>query len=178
MHLLKKLAVALCLALAAVALSASPVAAQDKSLYERLGGQTAIQAVVDDFAGRVLADDRINKKFAKSDATRLKFELVQQICAATGGPCKYTGRDMKTAHKNMKVTDGEFNALVEDLVATLNKFNVPDKEKNELLGILGPLKSQIVEVHSSATGTPLPKKFKPAPPLKSEMAGKKMKKED
>ena len=140
--------------------------AQEKSLYDRLGGKDAITAVVDDFAGRVLQDTRINQKFAKTDPTRLKFELVNQICMATGGPCKYTGRDMKTAHKNMKVTEGEFNALVEDLVASLNHFNVPDKEKNDLLGILGPLKSQIVEVKGDATGTPLPANFKPAPPLK------------
>jgi len=139
--------------------------AQEKSLYDRLGGQGAITAVVDEFAGRVLADTRINKKFAKTDAARLKKELVDQICMATGGPCKYTGRDMRTAHHHMGVTEGEFNALVEDLVGALNKFNVPEKEKNELLGILGPLKPQIVEVNSSATGTPLPKKFKPAPPL-------------
>ena len=153
-------ALSLCLAFAASA------AAQDKSLYERLGGKDALTAVVDDFVGRAAGDARINMKFAKTDVPRLKFHLIEQLCAATGGPCKYTGLDMKTAHKNMKVTEGEFNALVEDLVATLDKFNVPAAEKNELLGILGPLKSQIVEVQGDATGTPLPADFKPAPPLK------------
>ncbi|MFN7947450.1 MAG: group 1 truncated hemoglobin [Blastocatellia bacterium] len=152
--------------------------AQEKSLYERLGGRDAITAVVDEFASRVLADERINKKFVKTDATRLKFELVQQICMVTGGPCQYTGRDMKTAHHNMKVTDGEFNALVEDLVGALNKFNVPEKEKNELLGKLAPLKPQIVEVNSNATGTPLPAGFKPAPPLSPEQMKMKEKKMD
>ncbi len=165
-------ALCLCLGLAATA------GAQDKSLYERLGGQQALTAVVDDFVGRAAADARINKKFAKTDVPRFKLHLMEQICAATGGPCKYTGRDMKTAHKNMKVTEGEFNALVEDLVATLDKFSVPEKEKNELLGILGPLKSQIVEVNSTDTGTPLPANFKPAPPLKAaankEKKAKKM----
>ncbi|HEY6404195.1 MAG TPA: group 1 truncated hemoglobin, partial [Blastocatellia bacterium] len=82
------------------------------------------------------------------------------------GPCKYKGLDMKDAHKKMGVTEGEFNALVEDLVKALDKFNVGDKEKNELLGALGPMKSDIVEVNSQETGTPLPAKFKPAPPLK------------
>jgi hemoglobin len=146
---------------------AAVVSAQDKSLYDRLGGQPALTAVVDAFVGRVAADTRINKKFAKSDIPRLKFHLVEQLCAATGGPCKYTGRDMKAAHKNMKVTEGEFNALVEDLVATLDQFKVPEKEKGELLGILGPLKTQIVEVNTSATGDALPSNFKPAPPLKA-----------
>jgi len=149
------------------ALLAGGAIAQDKSLYDRLGGKDAIKAVIDELVTIVAADDRINKKFAKTDVNRLKFELVEQICAATGGPCKYKGRDMKTAHKHMGVTEGEFNALVEDLVKALDKFNVQEKEKKELLAILAPLKSQIVEVKSPATGTPLPADFKPAPPLKA-----------
>ena len=139
--------------------------AQDKSLYERLGGQPAISAVVDEFAGIVLKDDRINRKFSKSDPARLVSNLKAFVCSATGGPCAYTGRDMKTSHKGMGTTAGEFNALVEDLVKALDKFKVPDREKNELLGALGPLKGDVVEVESQATGTDLPKKFDPAPPL-------------
>jgi hemoglobin len=148
-----------------------------KSLYERLGGIDAIKAVIDEFVTRVAADDRVNKKFAKSNIDRTKLHLVEQVCAATGGPCSYTGLDMKTSHKNMKVTEGEFGALVEDLVGALDKFNVPAPEKNELLGILGPLKDQIVEVKSQETGTPLPSNFKPAPPLSKERLaeGPKMK---
>jgi hemoglobin len=136
-----------------------------KSLYERLGGKDAISAVVDDFAGNVLADPRINKKFAKSDPARLLANLKDFVCFATGGPCKYTGLDMKTSHKNMGTTAGEFNALVENLVKTLNKFKVPQKEQNELLGALAALRGDIVEVESPATGTELPATFKPAPPL-------------
>ncbi len=148
-----------------------------KSLYDRLGGLPALKAVVDDFVFRVAADDRINKKFGKSDIARIKLHVVEQICAATGGPCTYTGLDMTKSHKNMKVTEGEFGAFVEDLVATLDKFNVPQAEKDELLGILGPLKSQIVEVNTADTGTPLPANFKPAPALnkKRVAAGPKMK---
>src|SRR5499425_776352 len=116
----------------------------DKSLYERLGGKEAITAVVDDFVANVAADNRINKFFAKTNIPNLKRNLVDQICQATGGPCTYTGRDMKTAHKGMGITDADFNALVEDLQKSLNKFKVPDKEQGELLGILGPLKPQIV----------------------------------
>jgi hemoglobin len=117
---------------------------QQKSLYDRLGGQGAIVAVVDDFVGNVAADNRINKFFAKTDIPRLKRLLVEQICAGTGGPCTYTGRDMKSAHAGMGITDAQFNALVEDLIKTLDKFKVPDKEKGELLGILGPMKPSIV----------------------------------
>jgi hemoglobin len=123
-------------------MSMKPMA--DKSLYDRLGGKGAITAVVDDFVGNVAADKRINGFFAKADVPRLKGNLVDQICQATGGPCVYKGKDMKTAHKGMGITDGDFNALVEDLVKSLDKFSVPAKEKGELLGILGPLKPQIV----------------------------------
>jgi hemoglobin len=140
---------------------------QEKSLYDRLGGQPAIEAVVNDFAGNVLADSRINKKFAKSDAKRLVKNLTDFVCSATGGPCKYTGQTMKASHKRMAVTTGEFNALVEDLVKTLDKFKVPAKERGELLAALGPLAKDIVEKKNDKTGTALPKSFKPAPPLKS-----------
>lgn len=135
-----------------------------RSLYERLGGKAAITAVVDSFVARVAADTRINKKFAKSDVGRVKTMLVDQICNQTGGPCTYAGRSMKEAHANMGVTDGEFSALVEDLVTTLKSFNVPEKEQNELLTALGSMKGDIVEVQGPATGTALPKKFVPAKP--------------
>lgn len=114
------------------------------SLYERLGGKPAITAVVDDFVANVAADKRINGFFAQTDIQRLKRLLVEQICAGTGGPCTYTGRDMKTAHAGMRIDDAHFNALVEDLVRTLDKFKVPQREKEELLGILGPMKADIV----------------------------------
>jgi hemoglobin len=137
-----------------VALAAAltmPVAfAKDKTLYQRLGGKKAITAVVDDFVGRVAADARINHFFAAAagDPKRLasfKKKLVDQICEASGGPCKYTGKDMKSAHAGMGISSGDFGALVEDLVGALDKFHVGDKEKNDLLGALGPMKSDIVE---------------------------------
>jgi hemoglobin len=117
---------------------------QDQSLYARLGGKPAITAVVDDFIGNVAADSRINGRFANANIPHLKMELVDQICAASGGPCTYTGKDMVSAHKGMNIRGPEFDALVEDLVKSLDKFNVPAKEKGELLGALGPLKPAIV----------------------------------
>lgn len=95
------------------------------SLYDRLGGKGAITAVVDDFVGNVAADKRINGRFANANIPHLKEKLVEQICAGSGGPCSYTGLDMKTAHTGMKIADAEFGALVEDLVKTLNKFKIP-----------------------------------------------------
>lgn len=128
----------------AVAGCAEQMAMREKSLYDRLGGLPAIQAVVDDFIGNVAADNRINKRFANANIPKLKKNLVDQVCQATGGPCKYTGLNMKEAHKGMKITEAEFNALVEDLVKSLDKFKVPAKEKNELLTALAGMKGDIV----------------------------------
>lgn len=116
----------------------------EKSLYDRLGGKDAITAVVDEFVGRTTTDPRIKFRFFNVDATNLKKNLVDFVCVATGGPCKYEGRDMATVHAGMDLSDDEFGALVEDLVGALDKFKVPAKEKNEILGALGPLKPQIV----------------------------------
>jgi hemoglobin len=135
------------------------------SLYERLGGIKAITAVVENFRDRVAGDNRINQKFAKTDLGRLRQMLIDQVCEAAGGPCRYTGRSMKDAHTGMKVTSGEFDALVADLVTTLNHFKVAKKEQDEILAVLGPLKTDIVEVESGEVGTPLPKTFQPAPAL-------------
>ena len=135
------------------------------TLYERLGGKEAITAVIDDFVGRCAADARINGKFARTDVARLKRMLVDQVCMASGGPCVYEGRDMRETHADMAVTAGEFDALVEDLVATLNQFGVGEAEQGELLAVLGPLRSDIVEVESAETGMPLPDAYKNAPPM-------------
>jgi hemoglobin len=135
------------------------------SLYERLGGLDAITAVVDSFVPRCAGDGRINAKFARTDVPRLKKMLVDQLCEATGGPCTYTGRTMKETHDGMGVTAGEFNALVEDLVATLDEFDVPKAEQDELLELLAPMRGEIVEVESPETGAPLPDSYEAAPAL-------------
>jgi hemoglobin len=115
------------------------------TLYQRLGEKSAITAVVDNFVARVAADSRINARFANTNIPRFKMNLVDQICAASGGPCTYTGRDMRTAHAGMGITNTEFDALVGDLVAALNQFKVGEREKNELLSVLGPMRKDIVE---------------------------------
>ncbi len=136
-------ALAAVLALGACTMHDAPK--EQASLYERLGGKPAIEAVVGQFLQNVVADDRINGFFANVDAADLQTKLVDQICEASGGPCTYTGRDMATTHKGLGITDDHFNALVEDLVAALDQFNVPEREKNELLGALGPMKGDIVD---------------------------------
>ena len=115
-----------------------------KPLYDRLGGKDAIVAVVDDFMLNVSADALIKGRFEHADVANLKKQLVDQICSATGGPCKYTGKDMKVAHTGMQIKDEEFEALVDDLKKSLVKFKVGEKEQGELLGALAQLKPQIV----------------------------------
>jgi hemoglobin len=138
------------MALTALLTFSAYAAPADGAVYQSLGGKKAIVAVVDDFVARVASDSRINGFFktTASDPARLakfKQNLVDQICEATGGPCKYTGKDMKSAHAGMGIGSGDFTALVEDLVATLDKFHVKDQDRQALLGALGPMKSDIVE---------------------------------
>ena len=114
------------------------------SLYDRLGGKPAIQAVVNDFVGNVAADTRINQRFAGANIGKLKTSLVDQICAVSGGPCRYTGQNMKATHAGMKITDAEFDALVEDLAKSMDKLKVPEQEKGELLAALGGMRKDVV----------------------------------
>jgi hemoglobin len=118
----------------------------EQSLYDRLGGKDAITSVIDDFVANVAADKRINARFANANIPHLKQMLVEQVCQATGGPCTYTGKSMRDAHKGMKITEADFNALVEDLTRSLDKFKVGEKEKSELLTALGGMKGDIVGV--------------------------------
>jgi hemoglobin len=129
------------------------------TLYERLGGLDAIMAVVDSFVARAAGDDRINMKFARTNIPHLKKNFADQLCEVTGGPCTYTGRSMPEAHGGMRVTAGEFDAFIQDLEGTLDELNVPTMEHRELLGLLLPLRDEIVEVESPDTGTALPDSY-------------------
>ena len=120
------------------------------SLYQRLGGMPAIRAVIDDFVTRILQDEKVAPFFAHAasspeNTAAYKARLADFVCQATGGPCQYTGADMVTAHKGRGVTEEAFNAVVADLVATLDKLQVPDQEKSQLLGLLAPMKPAIVQ---------------------------------
>src|SRR5262245_9690998 len=122
-------------------------AQQPDTLYKRLGGYDAIAAVVDNFVPRLVKDPVLAKYFVHSQdtLTHIRQLAVDMICAATGGPCVYIGRDMKTAHQGMGITEAEFNLAAGHLAATLDKFKVPEKEKNELLGAVASFKNDIVE---------------------------------
>ena len=129
---------------------ASPQAAPAKapSLYTRLGGYDAIAAVTDDFLGRLASDPQLGRFFvglSTSSLTKTRQHIVDFLCQATGGPCMYHGRDMKTAHAGLKITESDWDVMVNHLVATLDKFKVPQKEKDDVLAAVGPLKADIVE---------------------------------
>ena len=120
----------------------------EKSLYQRLGGYDAVAAVVDDFIGRLVSDPRFEKFFAGfsvDSRKRIRQHIVDQFCAAAKGPCVYTGRDMKTTHGGLGITEDDWNAAAKHLVESLDKFKVPAKEKNELLAFVSSLKKDIVE---------------------------------
>jgi truncated hemoglobin YjbI len=135
--------------LGALAAMKSDIVEGKIALYQRLGANAGISAVIDDFLSKVAADTRINAFFADAAAsparlTKLRNNLINQVGQASGGPEKYTGLDMKAAHKGMKITDTHFNALVEDLTKSLVKFNVQSKAKIELLTALGGMRADIV----------------------------------
>ena len=122
----------------------------EKSLYDRLGGAYPIAVVVDDFIDRLLANDTLNANPAIKEARNhvpapgLKVHVTTMVCEATGGPCKYVGRDMKTAHAKLNITQKQWDAMVADFRKTLNKFKVPVKEQEELIQIVGSTKKDIV----------------------------------
>ncbi len=130
-----------------------------------VSGRDAIALVVDDFVANMVANPTIKGRFNFKESPKtkaliakglppalaelqvvstFKANLADQLCQATGGPCSYLGRDMKTTHMGMKITDAEWNATVEALAKALDRRKVPEAEKKELLGALGPLKGEIV----------------------------------
>jgi len=135
-----------CIAIVAV-VSIATAWAQQPSLYKRLGGYDALAAVTDDFIGRLATDPQLGRFFvglSTDSKNRVRQHVIDFLCAATGGPCLYLGRDMKTAHTGLNITEGDWNVSVKALVATLDKFKVPEKEKGEVLAAISGLKGDIV----------------------------------
>jgi hemoglobin len=133
----------------APAYAAAPPAAAtaDTTLYKRLGGYDALAAVTDDFLGRLATDPQLGRFFkglSTDSQKRVRQHVIDFLCNATGGPCAYVGRDMKTAHTGLNITEDDWNSSVKALVATLDKFKVPDREKNEVLATISGLKGDIV----------------------------------
>ena len=139
-RLVGRLAILLaCAACAAPSPSAAP------TLYERIGGAPAVRRIVDDVIDRTVADPRTERSFRESKIDRVKEKLREQLCNVAGGGCKYTGDPMDEVHKGLKITEGEWNLMVQFLRESLERTGVPDAEKNELLRILAPMKRDIVK---------------------------------
>ena len=115
------------------------------SLYEQLGGAAAIEAAVEIFYRKMLGDPRVAPFFDGVDMDRQMAKQAAFLTMVTGGPHNYTGRDMRTSHAGMRITETEFNALVADLVKSLDKFKVGAQEQQELLAALGGMKADIVD---------------------------------
>ena len=124
--------------------AAPPASDTAPALFTRLGGLDAIRGVVDTLMARVVVDGRINAFFRGVDLEQLKRLLTEQICQAAGGPCRYSGRPMREAHRGLGLTDANFAALVADLGYALNRFGVPMREQDELVRVLGTMKGEIV----------------------------------
>ena len=127
--------------------SAAPLRAHD-SLYKRLGGYDAIAAVVDDFIGRMASDPQLSKFFvghSTQSLQRIRQFVVEQLCQAAGGPCFYTGRSMKESHAGMGISQADWDVAVKHLTATLDKFKVGPKEREDLFAAIGPLQADIVD---------------------------------
>jgi hemoglobin len=115
------------------------------TLFDAMGGEATLRAAVDHFADVVEADDRINFTFADTDMMKFKQLLFDQLCNLSGGPCKYGGRDMRTAHEKLKINNAEFNALAEDLYIGLQQAGVSYRLQNKLMAKLAPMQRQIVK---------------------------------
>ncbi|SMP51455.1 group I truncated hemoglobin [Noviherbaspirillum suwonense] len=120
------------------------VHAADDSLYNELGGSAGIRRVVADLVPALQADARINATFDGVDMERLAAKLEEQFCEVSGGPCKYSGKDMTTIHEDLKVSRAQFNALVEDLQAAMRRNDVPSRTQNRLLARLAPMHREVV----------------------------------
>ena len=126
-------------------LCAASLAHAEETLFVQLGGEPKLRATVDKLVEIMLVDERINFTFAETDLNKFKGLLYDQICELTGGPCKYTGRDMKTSHEKINSTNEQFNALAEDLYKAFDAVGVPYRLQNRVMALLAPMQPDIVK---------------------------------
>jgi hemoglobin len=128
----------------------------EETLFVQLGGEAKLKASVDTLVEVMLVDERINFTFAQTDLAKFKTLLYEQLCELSGGPCKYTGRDMKTSHDKMHSTNAMFNALAEDLYIAFEKNGVPYHAQNKMMALLAPMQPDIVKKGRAPPIAPLP----------------------
>jgi hemoglobin len=123
---------------------------QDRTLYERLGGLPAISLVLSDFVDvfiqdpMILANPAVRERKTPESAPYIKYQVTSLVCEATGGPCEYSGLDLREAHDGLNVSEAEWERMVEIFSETLNRHGVPEQEQQDLFAILGPTKADIV----------------------------------
>jgi hemoglobin len=130
--------------LAVVLLAGASLGHAEESLFAQIGGEPKLRATVDKLVDIMLKDERINFTFAETDLAKFKGLLYDQICELTGGPCKYTGRDMIESHKKLNTTNEQFNALAEDLYIAFDEVGVPYRLQNRVMALLAPMQPQVV----------------------------------
>jgi len=143
---MKKILTSLFIAASLAVIPVKASANAPATLYEQLGGKDNIKTVMDDFVLRLTMDPRIGDQFKDTNKARLSALLTEQVCEATGGPCKYPGLDMKAAHAGMTITKAHFNALVEVLVDSLNAAGVPFSLQTDILALLAPMHRDVITV--------------------------------
>lgn len=134
---------AIALSFAMLMAAAAPVLAQD-TLFADLGGQAGIDRIVDASVENYLADDRIKAIFDESNMDRVRAQFKVQFCQIAGGPCQYTGHSMEEAHRGLKLTNADFNAVVEDLQKAMDKAGIPFATQNRFLARLAPMQRHVV----------------------------------
>ena len=120
------------------------------TLFERIGGEAKLRAAAHEFVVVILADDRINFTFAETDLKKFEQLIYEQLCNLTNGGCKYTGRDMYTAHAKLNIDNAEFNALAEDLYEAFDRVHVPYRLQNKVIALLAPMQRDVVKDHPVA----------------------------
>ena len=121
----------------------APANAALKPVFEQFGGVAGLAALMDDFMLRLLADPRIKTFFENANQVRIKAHLAEQFCVILGGPCNYSGRDMKTTHEGLNIGRDQFNALVEDLQIAMTARHIPFRAQNKLLAVLAPMHREV-----------------------------------
>jgi hemoglobin len=120
-------------------------AVAEERLFFRIGGEAKLKAAVDELVDVILKDERINFAFADTDLSKFKHLLYTQLCELAAGPCIYDGRDMRTAHQRLPLTNAHFNALTEDLYIALDRVGVSYRLQNELIALLAPMQRDVVK---------------------------------
>lgn len=143
---MKKILVALLLAVGALLPLSSALAVADDSLYKALGERAGITSLTNDFVNRLLADARMKAFFGMANEAHIKQQLADRFCVVSGGPCVYKGADMKSAHSNLDISKGDFNALIEVLQQTMDAHGIPFAEQNRFLARLAPMHRDVITV--------------------------------